>query len=182
MIASGGLSGGLSSSIAGGSFADGFRQGIITSGLNHAMHSTLDNSGFIDEQKANTFEEQILEILKKYKVGDQINLSDFGDILPDGASLAISKITRITETDFKIERTWLGSSKIAKNAGFIIEKNGVLSASNKTVKGILIKPYGLGKSENTFYKPSHIYNDFLIKGNQKSYIFDNKIRTININK
>jgi len=38
MIASGGLSGGLSSSIAGGSFADGFRQGIITAGLNHAMH------------------------------------------------------------------------------------------------------------------------------------------------
>jgi hypothetical protein len=38
MIASGGLSGGLSSSIAGGSFADGFRQGVITSGLNHAMH------------------------------------------------------------------------------------------------------------------------------------------------
>jgi hypothetical protein len=38
MIASGGLSGGLSSSIAGGNFWDGFRQGIITSGLNHAMN------------------------------------------------------------------------------------------------------------------------------------------------
>lgn len=35
MLASGGLSGGLSSSIAGGKFVDGFRQGIITTGLNH---------------------------------------------------------------------------------------------------------------------------------------------------
>lgn len=35
MVASGGVSGGLSSTIAGGNFMDGFRQGIITSGLNH---------------------------------------------------------------------------------------------------------------------------------------------------
>lgn len=38
MIATGGLSGGISSTIAGGNFWDGFRQGIITSGLNHASH------------------------------------------------------------------------------------------------------------------------------------------------
>ena len=51
MIASGVLSGGLSSSIAGGSFADGFRQGIITAGLNHAMH------GVMDDGELNTSEE-----------------------------------------------------------------------------------------------------------------------------
>ena len=39
MIAAGGLSGGLSSTIAGGKFIDGFRQGVITSGLNHVAHS-----------------------------------------------------------------------------------------------------------------------------------------------
>jgi hypothetical protein len=38
MIASGGLSGGLSSAIAGGSFWKGVREGLITSGLNHAMN------------------------------------------------------------------------------------------------------------------------------------------------
>ena len=38
MIAGGGLSGGLSSTIAGGNFWQGFRQGIITSGLNHVSH------------------------------------------------------------------------------------------------------------------------------------------------
>ena len=40
MIASGGVSGGISSMIAGGNFMDGFRQGLITSGLNHVAHST----------------------------------------------------------------------------------------------------------------------------------------------
>lgn len=39
MIASGGLSGGVSSSIAGGNFWDGAKQGVITSGLNHLAHS-----------------------------------------------------------------------------------------------------------------------------------------------
>ncbi len=38
MIAGGGLSGGISSTIAGGDFWQGMRQGLITSGLNHATH------------------------------------------------------------------------------------------------------------------------------------------------
>jgi hypothetical protein len=38
MIASGGLSGGISSYIAGGNFWAGTRQGLITSGINHAAH------------------------------------------------------------------------------------------------------------------------------------------------
>ncbi|MGG5506203.1 MULTISPECIES: hypothetical protein [unclassified Myroides] len=42
MIAGGGLSGGISSTIAGGDFWHGMRQGLIVSGLNHAMHMGLD--------------------------------------------------------------------------------------------------------------------------------------------
>ncbi|WP_027383288.1 RHS repeat-associated core domain-containing protein [Epilithonimonas caeni] len=38
MIVAGGLSGGISSSIAGGNFWQGFRQGLITAGLNHVAH------------------------------------------------------------------------------------------------------------------------------------------------
>jgi RHS repeat-associated protein len=45
MIASGGLSGGLSSAIAGGNFWMGVRQGIITSGLNHLAHEGAKNLG-----------------------------------------------------------------------------------------------------------------------------------------
>jgi RHS repeat-associated protein len=43
MVASGGLSGGLSSTIAGGKFVDGFRQGVITAGLNHLSNDILEN-------------------------------------------------------------------------------------------------------------------------------------------
>ena len=38
MIATGGLSGGISVHVSGGSFWAGVRQGVISSGLNHAMH------------------------------------------------------------------------------------------------------------------------------------------------
>lgn len=38
MLVAGGFSGGLSSTIAGGKFIDGFKQGLITSGLNHVVH------------------------------------------------------------------------------------------------------------------------------------------------
>lgn len=41
MIVVGGLSGGISSLIAGGKFLDGLRQGITTSGLNHLAHLTV---------------------------------------------------------------------------------------------------------------------------------------------
>lgn len=179
-LAFGTVMGGAGASLAGGNFWQGAATGLIVSGLNHLVHGNKYSVSDEDNQKE-TYEEKILGLLKKYKVGDEINLNDFGDILPEGASLAISKITRISETNFKIERTFLGRAKIEKNAGFIIIKDGVLSASNKTIKGILVKPYGLGKSENTYYNPPHIYNDFLIRGNNKSYIFDNKIRTINMN-
>ena len=43
MVVAGGFSGGISSSIAGGKFIDGFKQGLITSGLNHVAHLTVNN-------------------------------------------------------------------------------------------------------------------------------------------
>ncbi len=42
IIASGGLSGGVGSVIAGGNFWKGVRQGLITAGLNHMMHATYN--------------------------------------------------------------------------------------------------------------------------------------------
>jgi hypothetical protein len=41
-LLAGGLSGGIASSIAGGNFWDGVRQGLITSGLNHALHGLVN--------------------------------------------------------------------------------------------------------------------------------------------
>ncbi|WP_413512775.1 hypothetical protein [Myroides odoratus] len=42
MIGGDGLSGGISSTIAGGDFWKGMRQGLIVSGLNHAMHMVIE--------------------------------------------------------------------------------------------------------------------------------------------
>jgi hypothetical protein len=53
MIASGGLSGGLSSAIAGGNFWSGVREGLITAGLNHVVHSVVDGGGEGDPKKGN---------------------------------------------------------------------------------------------------------------------------------
>lgn len=41
-ISSGGISGGISSTIAGGNFWKGVKQGLITTGINHLAHKTAD--------------------------------------------------------------------------------------------------------------------------------------------
>jgi hypothetical protein len=38
MLAAGATSGGISASIAGGKFIDGFKQGLLVAGLNHLAH------------------------------------------------------------------------------------------------------------------------------------------------
>lgn len=64
MLSSGGLSGGVSSTIAGGKFMDGFKQGLITSGLNHVAHLGFDKS--IDDNDMDDLE----SLQKKYKLTD----------------------------------------------------------------------------------------------------------------
>ncbi len=59
MIAGGGLSGGISSTIAGGDFWHGMRQGLIVSGLNHAMHmveNEIDNARVDKRLRAKGYE------------------------------------------------------------------------------------------------------------------------------
>ena len=65
MIAAGGLSGGLSSSIAGGNFWDGVRQGLITSGLNHAMHAFAYSVNKNQFSSLKDYEQRISDRLSK---------------------------------------------------------------------------------------------------------------------
>jgi RHS repeat-associated protein len=53
-ILGGGLSGGIGSSLAGGSFTDGVKNGLISAGLNHAMHNVANGiEGYLgDPEKA----------------------------------------------------------------------------------------------------------------------------------
>ena len=50
------VSGGIISAIAGGKFADGFRQGLITNGLNHVAH--LAANSIIEKDKMQKFLEK----------------------------------------------------------------------------------------------------------------------------
>lgn len=88
MIAAGGLSGGISSSIAGGNFWDGARQGIITSGLNHVAHSAV--AGF-QEKKA------IKTVRERFKRNEKGNFIIDPDGSPDFSQSGISNLEQNVE-------------------------------------------------------------------------------------
>ena len=79
MLITGGLSGGISATIAGGNFWDGFRQGIITVGLNHVAHLASSPRKFevgileqdIIDAKLNPYDENVTgrsgELMEKVK-------------------------------------------------------------------------------------------------------------------
>lgn len=79
MVVSGGLTGGISSSIAGGNFWQGFRQGTITSGLNHVAHFFASSDIKVDRQTRKDFKEMVRA--KNYKgayalINERYNLDE----------------------------------------------------------------------------------------------------------
>jgi RHS repeat-associated protein len=72
MIAAGGLAGGVSSSIAGGEFIDGFCNGLICAGLNHALHYVADVQ--VSKYQANKYVEAARAFLVDMGYdGEQVN-------------------------------------------------------------------------------------------------------------
>jgi RHS repeat-associated protein len=86
MIASGGLSGGLSSTIAGGNFMDGFRQGVITSGLNHLGNEIGNAISYKNLTKE--FNEQLKKTRTFFSERKQIFDEMFDRLIKQGASAA----------------------------------------------------------------------------------------------
>lgn len=80
MVVSGGLGGGISSTIAGGGFWQGFRQGVITSGLNHMAHLAVSGSQVADKatkadrQRYQDTKETYEAFVKDGKYDDAISL------------------------------------------------------------------------------------------------------------
>ena len=109
MIASGGVSGGFSSMIAGGNFMDGFRQGLITAGLNHVAHVVSDE-----------FQEAQL----KNKIRDA--LSD-----PDGKPQ--KKLSNIEEIKKQIKSLFTKDMLTADQSKMVIEKISNLDRWNDGV-------------------------------------------------
>ncbi|MDR0223663.1 MAG: hypothetical protein LBI32_01215 [Myroides odoratus] len=76
MIAGGGLSGGISSTIAGGNFWKGMQQGLIVSGLNHTMHSGFDKL----QQNVDKDNRRELTKQERQKIGENYpNYDDYPD-------------------------------------------------------------------------------------------------------
>lgn len=145
MITSGGLSGGISSSIAGGNFWQGFRQGIITSGLNHVAHITTT------EIQART--QIINRITAKY--GDKYmdiaitekTLKELAEVFPEmynesGKSYAFANETNIKD----------GFDAVDIEYGNLYHSGrAVNGVTNMTTGKILFSPHFLGtKSMLTF--------------------------------
>lgn len=115
-----------------------------------------------------------MKALKKYKIDQKIDLDDFGSLVPSEAKLAISSITRVSETKFKINRIPISGALagVQKDAGFIIEKNGVITNSKGSfIKGLKITPYGLHMSQISYSSKTHTFNAFIISANSKRYLF-----------
>jgi RHS repeat-associated protein len=96
IVGSGSVSGGIGSRLGGGNFWDGFRQGAISSGLNHAAHSLLQNRR-PDWSKA-TDQEKVETILESLREGNQKGLDHldlrkiFRNFPPLQSSVGISDI------------------------------------------------------------------------------------------
>ena len=177
MIAFGTIAGGAGASLTGGNFWQGAVTGLVVSGLNHAMHQGDSNTMFDDDQKPKTTEEKLINMLNKYKVGDKIDLDDFGDMIDSSAKGLINYIEKTSETNFRIDRSWIGRRTLPENVGFKIEKNGVIRNEKGIIQGLKITPYGLPSSQVEYGGGlTHKFNSFIIRGDIKLYSYNNKFQ------
>ncbi|WP_140487123.1 DUF6443 domain-containing protein [Flavobacterium sp. GSA192] len=138
---------------------------------NGSMASEIGESEESNVQKQkSTTEEEVKKMLKKHKKGAKIDIDDFGLGIPTLAKKLISNIERVSETKFKINRTFAGKLALSENAGFIIEKNGILVEGDSKKQGLKITPYGLPKSEIKFEDGTvHSYNSFILVNDKIIY-------------
>ncbi len=101
MIASGGFSGGISSIIAGGKFIDGFKQGLITSGLNHVAHMTVEAMSTVSFENLDEIKEKyprfykVLTKLQEYVSGN----ADVTKAFMDNSGMSRSEMLALLNID-----------------------------------------------------------------------------------
>ena len=132
MITSGGLSGGISSTIAGGNFWAGARQGIITAGLNHVAHEIEVNyiKNKIDKLLENMSAEEMIEKFMALKNGTKITGEELST-WSSGLAKADKIIDYIQKTQtglyldlkFGVETTLsFTKTKLEDNSNFTIQR------------------------------------------------------------
>jgi hypothetical protein len=131
-VAGGGIAGGIGAEISGGEFWDGFRNGAISAGLNHAAHFGVMKLSGVDQIANNA--EEVLDNLTAYEEGSKITGETIADLNPEKLSLAdnaIKYLTR-TETGFNLKMTWLGRQAISLS-GLTINDNSHFTVNSLTI-------------------------------------------------
>lgn len=159
MVVAGGLSGGISSSIAGGKFMDGVRQGIITAGLNHAMHDFIEGSVKAD---AATKDDKDRYKETKNKYYELYKNSQFAE--------ALSLVKEAFKFGKNLEQYFSGYDiRIDKeNSFYTITEEGASTSTIEIHTGLMSN---FGTTVRALYHEwIHVYQHHLLKNN---YIFNN---------
>jgi hypothetical protein len=122
------IAGGVGSKLAGGSFRKGALAGGIVAGLNHAAHEIGSD---LQQKQQETLEQQIQDKLSAMKIGESISGKELGRLIGKSeVSIAISKVTRVNETTFKVNRILITGNAVLKDSPIVIEKTSI-SINNK---------------------------------------------------
>ena len=153
MITSGGLSGGFSSAIAGGKFIDGFKQGIITAGLNHAVHDVV----------AEVKEGMAWSKLKKEVRAAGYNLNDAATVSKEYVLEMMEKVPSLRHLRAKV------TEAMEVN---VENKNGVSKAAQ-------VEKYNNEPIKMTFFKQAFHSNLFLasVIGHELNHAWDHSSGT-----
>ena len=133
-IAAGGLSGGVTSTMAGGDFWDGLCNGLISSGLNHAMHLVVEGLSPDDPPGGKG------TIKKASSLSPEENLEVAGDVATVGGLWAAIESERHYSELFK---RWM--DKNGKIHDFSFHGNKYTGGMNSFGKAMNIKYTNLGR-------------------------------------
>jgi RHS repeat-associated protein len=137
-ILAGGLSGGIASSMAGGNFWDGVKQGLITSGLNHALHglapTKLPDGRYIwelsDEEMQLFADPETRYIVTGCDCDIDLTVAERLYLAGKMASFAMPTARLAT---------------ISKTTELVIDAENVLNSANSSYKGTTVLGHALSK-------------------------------------
>ena len=185
---SGGLSGGVGSSIAGGNFWDGARNGMISAGLNHGLHLIQNN----------IYSNQLKKVFESYPMENDREISPseaFSRVSPAAAELNASgdpNYQNACATRLSLAFAKAGVN-IPRGYGGLMDVNGnriIVSASQmyrfmSTKYGDLMSSYNSATSKNGIYigltKPNQGFSGHvtIMKTGFRSYDYSNSMKQMN---
>lgn len=168
MIVAGGLTGGISSSIAGGNFWEGMKQGLITAGLNHVAHLVSANIEERNMLKKRIVEKKGQEYLNK-PVTDDI-LVDMSEIFSEEYAQSSKNYEIANEDNIKAfdGYTIKPSGRIKSEEGYV---NGVTDVfSGRVIISSYMKTQGVLEFAKTWYHET-IHSIHAVNGFTKALYF-----------